>query len=100
MLVLARKPSETIIIGGDLFITVGSINNQGVQLLTKYPAQPGTHETRIQVGYSWEVANGIHLHVIEARGDVIKLGIDAPRHIAVDRLEVHRRKLAEKRQAA
>jgi carbon storage regulator len=52
MLVLARRLGETIIIGGDIRITV-----------------------------------------VETNGACIRLGIDAPRNVLVDRQEVHERRM-------
>jgi carbon storage regulator len=52
MLVLARRPGETIVIDGDVRITV-----------------------------------------VEAKGNCVRLGIEAPPHILVDRAEVHERRM-------
>lgn len=59
MLVLSRKPGESIVIGDDVVVTV-----------------------------------------VEVRGDQIRLGIDAPRAIAVHRKEVHDELVAANRVAA
>lgn len=37
----------------------------------------------------------IIIKVIEIRGDKVRLGVEAPREIVVDRREIHERKLAE-----
>ena len=52
MLVLARRPGETIVIDGDVRITV-----------------------------------------VEAKGSSVRLGIEAPPHVPVDRAEVHERRI-------
>jgi carbon storage regulator len=59
MLVLTRKPGETVIIGGDIRLTVVSLG-------------PGR----------------------------VKLGVEAPKWMTVDRGEVHERKVAEERAAS
>lgn len=59
MLILARKTNESIVIGGD-----------------------------------------IEISVIDIRGDQVKLGISAPRHVKVYRREVYEAILEENRQAA
>ena len=56
MLVLSRKPSEKIVIGTDMVVTVLSVD-----------------------------------------GDRVKLGVDAPRNIRVDRNEVYERRQEELR---
>lgn len=58
MLVLTRKPGESIVIGNDVVITV-----------------------------------------LEARGGQIRLGIDAPREVAVHRAEIYRQVMSENRAA-
>jgi carbon storage regulator len=59
MLVLTRKPGETVIIGGDIRLTVVSLG-------------PGR----------------------------VKIGVEAPKWMTVDRGEVHERKVAEERAAS
>ncbi len=59
MLILARKTNESIVIGGE-----------------------------------------IEVSVIDIRGDQVKLGISAPRHVKVYRREVYEAILEENRQAA
>jgi len=59
MLVLSRKPGESIVVGGEITVTV-----------------------------------------LEVRGDMVRVGIDAPRSIAVHRKEVHDELMAANRDAA
>ncbi len=58
MLVLTRKPGESIVIGNDVVITV-----------------------------------------LEVRGGQIRIGIDAPREVAVHRAEIYRQVMSENRAA-
>lgn len=59
MLILSRRPNQSIVVGSDVTITV-----------------------------------------LEVRGDQVRLGIRAPRHVTVHREEVHREILEENRSAA
>jgi carbon storage regulator len=46
------------------------------------------------------IGNDIVVTVLEVRGDQVRLGIRAPRHVTVNREEVHAAIEAENRQAA
>ncbi len=59
MLVLSRKPGESIVVGGEITVTI-----------------------------------------LEVRGDIVRVGIDAPRSVAVHRKEVHDELMAANRDAA
>jgi carbon storage regulator len=59
MLVLSRKSGESIVVGGEITVTI-----------------------------------------LEVRGDVVRVGIDAPRSVAVHRKEVHDELTAANREAA
>jgi len=43
-----------------------------------------------RAGESVVIGDDITITVVEVRGDVVRLGIDAPRHVKVHREEVHR----------
>jgi carbon storage regulator len=51
-------------------------------------------------GESVMIGNDVIITVLEARGDVIRLGIQAPRDIQVHREEVYRELQASNREAA
>lgn len=51
-------------------------------------------------GESVVIANDIIVTILEVRGDVVRVGIDAPRHIQVHREEVHRELQAANQAAA
>jgi carbon storage regulator len=53
-----------------------------------------------RVGESVVIANDIVVTVLEVRGDVVRVGIEAPRHVQVHRDEVHRELSAANREAA
>ena len=44
-------------------------------------------------GESIVINGNIRLKVIEVKGDRVRLGIDAPPHVLVDRQEVHERRM-------
>ena len=41
------------------------------------------------------INNDITIVVVEIRGDKVRLGVEAPKEVSVDRLEVHQAKLRE-----
>lgn len=49
-----------------------------------------------RVGESIIIDNDIMITVLGVRGNQVRLGTNAPRSIAVDREEIHKRKLEEK----
>ncbi len=51
-------------------------------------------------GESVVIANDIVVTILEVRGDVVRVGIEAPRHIQVHREEVHRELQAANQAAA
>ncbi|GGK83036.1 carbon storage regulator CsrA [Mangrovihabitans endophyticus] len=53
-----------------------------------------------KAGESVMIGDDIVITVLEARGDVIRLGIDAPRDVRVHREEVYRELQAANREAA
>lgn len=42
------------------------------------------------------IGENIRLHVLGVQGQHVRFGIDAPREIPVDRLEIYERKMAER----
>lgn len=53
-----------------------------------------------RVGESINIGDDIVVTVLEVRGDVVRVGIDAPRHVRVHREEVYRELQAANRAAA
>lgn len=47
-----------------------------------------------------KIGRDVTVRVLEIRGDVVRIGIDAPRHLSVHRLEVFQEIEAENRRAA
>ncbi len=52
-----------------------------------------------KVDQSIMIGDHIRIMVVEVRGDQVKIGIDAPRHIMVHRQEIYQEIQAENRQA-
>ncbi|HLW65645.1 MAG TPA: carbon storage regulator CsrA [Gemmataceae bacterium] len=48
-----------------------------------------------RLGESIVIADDIRITVVSIRGDRIRLGIEAPRCVCIERQEVHDRRLAE-----
>jgi carbon storage regulator len=53
-----------------------------------------------RVGESIVIGNEVVVTVLEVRGDQVRVGVDAPRHVQVNREEVHRSLQAENSLAA
>lgn len=47
------------------------------------------------VGESIVIGDDIRITIVRIRGDEVRIGIDAPRHIRVDRQEIHERRKRE-----
>jgi len=51
-------------------------------------------------GESIIIAGSIRITVLDARGDQVRIGIEAPRNVTVNREEIHEQILAANQQAA
>lgn len=51
-----------------------------------------------RIGESVIIGDDITVTVVECKGRQVKLGIDAPKHISVDRTEVRKKKLEDLKQ--
>lgn len=101
MLILNRRPRESIMIGDNIKITV---------LWTDYPkglvgliiniSQEGKSQTskkmRLKVGESYKISDEISILILKPNNRQAKIGINAPPNVLVDREEVWERKKAEK----
>jgi len=92
MLKLGRHKGQSIIIDGKVLITLENIYTYIVKInygdLTKFIILP--------YGIPVLIMPDIHLVRLEKNGTTVILGIMAPRHIEVDRLEIWEKKQAEK----
>jgi carbon storage regulator len=48
-----------------------------------------------RVGEEIVIANEIRVVVLSVKGEQVRLGVSAPRHVCVDRQEVHERRVAD-----
>ena len=80
-------------------MTVGSWNASGVHLLLCREGDESPRESRIQIGYNWHIGDGVIVKVLGILAGRIKLGFEAPKEIAIDRLEVRKAKLANNQAA-
>lgn len=102
MLILERKPGESIVIGAVVRVTVMTVWHGRIRVLLTplcvYPdAQPQRHT--LHIGQTLKLTEAISIIVVSIYGCAIKIGVDAPREIAIDREEIHLRKLAERQRA-
>ncbi len=111
MLVLSRKPDESLIVG-DITVTVTKIEDLSVTVTMSagapFPAATDTEveaakqastELIVEPKSEWSfvierdrfVAFGDNcvLSLVDVRGDKVRLGVDAPRHVPVHRKEVY-----------
>jgi len=51
-----------------------------------------------RIGEEIVIADEIRVTIVSVRGDRVRIGIDAPRDISVERLEIHTRRLAGENQ--
>lgn len=52
-----------------------------------------------KIGQKIVIGDDIELTVVDIRGDQVRLGITAPRHVSIDRKELREKILAEKAEA-
>ena len=126
MLVLSRKRDEEIVVGDDIFITVKEIRGNRVRLGFEAPREMpvfrrekfdeilkaggeivsnasgknGTLVLSRSQDESVVLGSEIEIFVVEIRGDKVRIGIEAPKHIPVHRREVYDAIKREKQRAA
>ena len=87
MLVISRKKNQTLIIGGNIFVTVIEVRGDVVDLEIKSPkesviASCKRNESRI-------LGDNISVTVLDIRGDNVRLGIESPKDMPTHRKEVY-----------
>ncbi|GAB3692389.1 carbon storage regulator CsrA [Angustibacter aerolatus] len=53
-----------------------------------------------RIGESLVIGEDVTIRVLDVKGDVVRLGVDAPRHVAIHRQEVYDAVVAANRAAA
>lgn len=92
-LVLTRRVGTTLHIGDDIIVTVMPTDRRIVRLHIHSPSGNSVSRLR-ETGASVRVATNITITLLGKRSTDVKLGIEAPRHIIVDRAEIRARRLA------
>ena len=95
MLILTRTINEAIIIGGDIRVSVASVRSEEASFTVE---SSDTYQPRRErlIGQTLPIAAGIKLMVLGIRGRQVRLGVEAPKDVPVDREEVHIRKVSER----
>ena len=94
MLILDRRPGERVLIGNDGYVEVRSVTPNKVILRSRYA---GGEQVSPRYAFS-DVVLGpdVWVRVLSIRRDLsVRLGIQAPAEVPIDRLEARERKLRE-----
>lgn len=92
MLVLSRRPGETIVIGNDTSLTVDAVHGLDYTISLRSPGQSFKRKI-MRCGDSIRIADEIAVFLSGARNErAVKIAVQAPRSIPVNRLELWRRK--------
>ena len=95
MLILTRTTNEAIIIGGDIRVSVSKVRSEAVTFtIESCDKKLPFHSDRL-IGESLPISAGTKLMVLGIRGRQVRLGIEAPKDVTIDREEVHLRKVSE-----
>ncbi len=97
MLVLGRKPRERILVGDSIILEIKEVRGSTASLLVTSPA--GTVEWRIWVKDQFYVDadQTVEVYVVSIDRDNVRLGITAPKDVAIHREEIARKIAAEGR---
>lgn len=96
MLILTRTASEAIMVGGDLRVSVSKVRGD-LATFTVEPDASLPYHSDLTIGETLKVAANTSLTVLGIRGRQVRIGVDAPKSVTVDREEVHLRKESERR---
>lgn len=92
MLILTRKPSESIVIDSNINLKLVEIRPGGAWLLLSvegFTDKP----LSLKDGDAITINKNIEVLVIEITRSFVRLGINAPRSVPVDRREIHELKI-------
>ena len=94
MYVFSRGVDEWIVIGDDIFVAPTDIDEKSARVIAKGrmlggPSDGGTFQSvhELTKGQSFPIGPMIHVSLVEVRGDVVRIGISAPPHLALHRKE-------------
>jgi carbon storage regulator CsrA len=95
MLVLQRRPGDSVIIGGVIEITVISVDDSKVTLRIAAPPdmrvrngnneQIDERQTQWAMGEAFDIGGGVTVTVISPWRDGIRLGFDGPADVSIVR---------------
>ncbi len=97
MLFLGRLRGEKLNIGTDIEVEVEAIEGNAARLCIRLPGARGTEHVTLGVSKTLEIADRITVGVFAVRGNLVTLGVEAPREVSVDRHEIFVRKQNERR---
>ena len=110
MLVLSRNAGEAIKIGEDITVTVLDVKGREVKIDLTHeveirvegvtaPVDQATHVTlskkvgdEINIGDELVICNDITVRILGVHRNQVRLGVDAPREVIVDREEIYKRR--------
>lgn len=90
MLILTRRPTEIVVIGGVIEVEVTGVRTFSTDLVVRKPGQPD-REVKLQLGGSATLGEGLGVSMLGAKGNQVRLGFLAPREVSIHRLEVQDR---------
>lgn len=86
MLILTRKPGESIIIGGRLAVTIRKIGMGHVMV-----SLGDRHPFMLVHGQHVEIMDGVAIRLNAIKGNQAAIGVRAPRSVSVNREEIEER---------
>lgn len=94
-LILSRRSGESIIIGGSVVFTVRSIRSYGALVEVTGIQQP--IRKSMHIGESLEIPEvETEVTLLTQRGAQVRIGVNAPKEVPVNREEIQRRIEAER----
>lgn len=101
MLRLNRKRAEALRIGETTQCITTMVHNDFVRVdvVSHTPEGSQAIPQKIRIGDYLELSGGVKIHLKYVKRGVANYAIDAPRHVVVNREEVHLRVMAERRAA-
>lgn len=94
MFVFTRGVDEWLVIGDDIFVAPTDIDEKSVRLIAKGrmlggPNDGGTFQSahELSKGQSFPIGPMIQVTLVEVRGGMVRIGINAPPHLALHRKE-------------
>ncbi len=88
MLVLTRREGEGLLIGNDIRITVLIVFENRIKLLLK---ESENKVMTCHIGATTSIRSGITIKVVDIDKQQVKLGIEAPEDVNINREEVQKK---------